>query len=53
MLFVFGILNNYAQQDFNVFQKIDKNNPRSPTDNGSINNPWDLQTALTQPGIVV
>jgi parallel beta-helix repeat protein len=38
----------YAQQEFHVFPTSHKVNPGKASGNGSISNPWDLQTALGQ-----
>ncbi|GAA4270671.1 hypothetical protein [Hyunsoonleella aestuarii] len=37
-----------AQKEFHVFPKDDKNNPGKSIGTGSLENPWDLQTALSQ-----
>lgn len=43
----------YAQQEFHVFPEKDKENPGTTSGNGSLQNPWDLQTALTQSNKIV
>jgi len=53
MLFSFTIVLSYAQQEFHVFPKNDAKTPGSETGNGSLQNPWDLQTALSQKSKVV
>ncbi|WP_040278848.1 right-handed parallel beta-helix repeat-containing protein [Psychroserpens damuponensis] len=42
-----GLLVN-AQQEFHVFPKDDANSPGTSLGNGSLAQPWDLQTALSQ-----
>ncbi|WP_152975550.1 hypothetical protein [Lacinutrix himadriensis] len=37
-----------AQQEFHVFPENHETTPGKSTGNGSLQNPWDLQTALTQ-----
>jgi parallel beta-helix repeat protein len=39
---------SYAQQEFHVFPLDHESTPGSSTGNGSLQNPWDLQTALNQ-----
>lgn len=48
ILFVFAYSNTRAQQVFHVFPKSHKSNPGKAIGDGSITNPWDLQTALYQ-----
>lgn len=43
----------YTQQEFHVFPKNHQETPGKPTGDGSLNNPWDLQTALSQSTSVV
>ena len=53
ILFVLSVVHSYAQQEFHVFPKNHSETPGSETGNGSLQNPWDLQTALSQkPNIV-
>ncbi|PWK18207.1 hypothetical protein LX78_02116 [Xanthomarina spongicola] len=47
MLF-FVILIGYSQKEFHVFPKTHSISPGKTTGNGSLNQPWDLQTALSQ-----
>lgn len=42
-----------AQQEFHVFPKDHKNSPGTADGAGTLNNPWDLQTALLQKSDVV
>ncbi|TXG34551.1 right-handed parallel beta-helix repeat-containing protein [Seonamhaeicola maritimus] len=42
-----------SQSQFHVFPKNDKVNPGTPYGNGSIEKPWDLQTALNQKNNIV
>ncbi|MBT8288575.1 MAG: right-handed parallel beta-helix repeat-containing protein [Flavobacteriaceae bacterium] len=42
------VLFSWSQQDFHVFPKNHKTTPGSPEGNGSLTQPWDLQTALSQ-----
>ena len=42
-----------AQNEFHVFPDDHKKTPGKPTGNGSLQNPWDLQTALNQNSKVV
>ncbi|MEY8847534.1 right-handed parallel beta-helix repeat-containing protein [Psychroserpens sp. XS_ASV72] len=42
-----------AQQEYHVFPKDDVNTPGTPLGDGSLTNPWDLQTALSQTTQVV
>ncbi|MEJ2113569.1 MAG: right-handed parallel beta-helix repeat-containing protein [Flavobacteriaceae bacterium] len=37
-----------GQNEFHVFPDNHRKNPGKPTGNGSLNNPWDLETALSQ-----
>ena len=48
ILFVFAVVLTYAQQEFHVFPKNHPETPGSELGNGSLQNPWDLQTALSQ-----
>ena len=48
IVFVFAYSNTRAQQLFLVFPKSHKSNPGKAIGDGSITNPWDLQTALYQ-----
>ena len=43
----------FAQQEFHVFPVNDKNSPGTSTGNGSLQLPWDLQTALSQNSEIV
>jgi len=45
---LFSAVTISAQQVFHVFPETDKSNPGRASGNGSIVNPWDLQTALSQ-----
>ena len=42
-----------AQKEFHVFPVNDARNSGSKLGNGSLQNPWDLQTALSQPSKIV
>ena len=42
-----------AQQEFHVFPENHKTTPGTTSGNGSLQNPWDLQTALTQSNKIV
>ena len=53
ILFIFTVVFSYAQQEFHVFPKNDSKTPGSETGNGSLQRPWDLQTALSQRSTVV
>ena len=46
--FLFIVANANAQQVFHVFPETHKTNPGKETGNGTLSNPWDLQTALSQ-----
>lgn len=46
--FLFSTVIISAQQVFHVFPETHKSNPGKASGNGSIVNPWDLQTALSQ-----
>jgi len=46
--FIFSVVSLSAQQVFHVFPKTHKTNPGKASGNGSIANPWNLQTALNQ-----
>ena len=46
--FLLSVVTINAQQEFHVFPKSHKLNPGTASGNGSIANPWDLQTALSQ-----
>jgi parallel beta-helix repeat protein len=48
IVFLFSVVSLSAQQEFHVFSKTDKINPGKASGDGSITNPWDLQTALSQ-----
>ena len=52
-LSVFIVAFSFAQQEFHVSPKNHKTTPGTATGNGSLQNPWDLQTALTQSSKVV
>ena len=52
-LFAFISLITQAQQEFHVFPLDHESTPGSSTGNGSLQNPWDLQTALNQDAQVV
>ena len=43
----------FAQQEFHVFPKQDTSTPGTPSGDGSLRHPWDLQTALNQKTEVV
>ena len=47
-LLFFVILIGYSQKEFHVFPKTHSISPGKTTGNGSLNQPWDLQTALSQ-----
>ncbi|WP_452227941.1 hypothetical protein [Lacinutrix sp. MEBiC02404] len=53
ILSVLFVVLSFAQQEFHVFPKNHKTNPGISTGNGSLQNPWDLQTALTQSNKIV
>ena len=53
ILFVFAVVLTYAQQEFHVFPEDHTKTPGTKTGNGSLQNPWDLQTALSQKPNVV
>lgn len=53
ILFIFAVVITYAQQEFHVFPKNHLETPGSEAGNGSLQNPWDLQTALSQKPEVV
>ena len=46
--FLFSVTAINAQLEFHVFPKSHKFNPGTASGNGSITNPWDLQSALSQ-----
>lgn len=46
--FLFSVVTLSAQQEFHVFPKTHKTSVGKTSGNGSITNPWDLQTALNQ-----
>lgn len=48
LLVLFVTKSNDAQQVFHVFPTTHKINPGKASGNGSLTNPWDLQTALSQ-----
>ncbi|WP_223033811.1 hypothetical protein [Hanstruepera marina] len=50
LLFIlsFASVFGFAQKSYHVFPKDVKSNPGSSMGNGSLHNPWDLQTALNQ-----
>lgn len=48
IVFLFSVVSLSAQQEFHVFPTTHKTNPGKASGNGSITNPWDLQTALSQ-----
>ncbi|MFL0352244.1 right-handed parallel beta-helix repeat-containing protein [Xanthomarina sp. GH4-25] len=47
-LIFFVILFGYSQKEFHVFPESHSMTPGKPSGNGSMNQPWDLQTALNQ-----
>lgn len=52
IIYILGIALGFvmnAQQAYHVFPKNDSNSPGTATGNGSITNPWDLQTAFHNP----
>ncbi|WP_299102716.1 hypothetical protein [uncultured Winogradskyella sp.] len=53
LAFSFGFLVVIAQQEFHVFPKDHTETPGSHLGNGSLQNPWDLQTALGQSSEIV
>jgi len=44
----FVVLIGYSQREYHVFPGTDTSNPGRSTGNGTLNQPWDLQTALSQ-----
>jgi len=50
---VFCSILSFGQQEFHVFPKDHKTKAGTPRGNGSLSNPWDLQTALNQKTSVV
>lgn len=50
-IFFQGVL--FAQQEFHIFFENHKTTPGTSDGDGSIQNPWDLQTALSQPSNVI
>ncbi|WP_452226331.1 hypothetical protein [Lacinutrix cladophorae] len=48
LLSVLIVAVGYAQQEFHVFPVDHKTSPGTATGNGTLQNPWDLQTALKQ-----
>lgn len=52
-LLFFIVLFGYSQKEFHVFPETHVSTPRLYTGDGSINKPWDLQTALNQAPEVV
>ena len=48
LILCFTCLIGFSQKSFHVFPKDSKTNPGSTSGDGSLNNPWDLQTALNQ-----
>jgi len=44
---------SFAQEEFHVFPKAHHETPGTETGTGSISNPWDLQTALSQSSEIV
>ncbi len=52
-LTIFLSISLNAQKEFHVFPKDDINSPGSKTGDGSLENPWDLQTALSKKTDVV
>ncbi|WP_179022357.1 right-handed parallel beta-helix repeat-containing protein [Winogradskyella forsetii] len=53
ILCLFTVVLTYAQQEFHVFPENHTDTPGTQTGNGSLQNPWDLQTALSQKSKVV
>lgn len=49
LLLLFFTAISFAQKEFHVFPIDSKSIKGSPQGDGSLNNPWDLQTALSQP----
>ncbi|WP_370003293.1 hypothetical protein, partial [Winogradskyella sp.] len=47
-ILLFFTLFSFAQKEFHVFPLNGKGMHGSPSGDGSLNNPWDLQTALSQ-----
>ncbi|WP_243472607.1 hypothetical protein [Winogradskyella sp. MH6] len=47
-IFLFFVAFCFAQKEFHVFPIDDSQIKGSPNGDGSLNNPWDLQTALSQ-----
>lgn len=52
-IFLFASLIIQAQQEFHVFPKNHTETPGTNTGNGSLKNPWDIQTALGQSSNIV
>ena len=48
LLVLFFTICSFAQKEFHVFPMEGKSIQGSPNGDGSLNNPWDLQTALSQ-----
>lgn len=46
-------INLFAQQEFHVFPKVHSMSPGTNTGNGSLQSPWNLQTALRQSSKIV
>lgn len=53
IIFLFASLIIQAQQEFHVFSKNHTKTPGTNTGNGSLKNPWDLQTAFDQQSNIV
>ena len=47
-ILLFFVAISFAQKEFHVFPKDGNHIKGSPNGDGSFNNPWDLQTALSQ-----
>lgn len=53
IIFLLASLIIQAEQEFHVFPKNHTKTPGTHTGNGSLKNPWDLQTALDQQSNIV
>ena len=53
LILLFPIVLTFAQQEFHVFPENHNLSPGSSTGNGSLQSPWDLQTALKLPNNVI
>ena len=53
LVLILPVVLAYAQQEFHVFPENHNLSPGSSTGNGSLQSPWDLQTALKLPNNVI